>query len=115
MKRIIKLIFVFSLVSFCAVSQQSTEKVFFAQGMLQIESKTTMDSLQTVLRNEPFMKVVRLDWYSKRIFILTQGLDSLSLTMFESWFGQYATQLFCIQIGEYGVDAMNPYPFANCN
>jgi hypothetical protein len=115
MKRIISISIFISFISITSFAQQASEKVFFVQGELHISDKPTMDSLQTLLRSKSIIKIARLDWFSKRIFILTQGIDSLSLNEFESWFGNFSSQLFCIQIGIYGVDTLNPYPFTNCN
>lgn len=102
-------------ISSISFSQEVANQTFFAQGMLQIDSKATMDSLQSVIRNEPYIKIARLDWYSKRIFILTRGLDTLSLSQFKSWFGSYSNKLSCVQIGIYGVNTINRFPFTNCN
>lgn len=103
------------LITTNSFSQEELDKTFFAQGMLQIDSKATMDSLQAIIRNEPYIKIARLDWYSKRIFILTRGLDTLPLSQFKSWFGGFSNKLSCIQIGVYGTDTVNKFPFTNCN
>jgi len=113
-----KLFFTFLLLGlilpFSSYSQIENHPTLFAQCMIQIDSKPEMDSLQALIRQNPHTNIVRLDWNTKRVFLLTQDIDTLSIAEFKSWFGDYSNKLTCIQIGVHGVDVVNPYPFTNC-
>lgn len=105
--------FVLVLSSFSAYSQQS-ETHFFAQCMLTIDNQEDFNDLTASLQANPYVKVVRLDWISKRLFLLTKDINELPLETFKSWLGIYDTKANCIQIGLHGTDLVNPYPFVNC-
>ncbi len=95
-------------------SQQSTAQLF-AQCMFDVPSQTELDQLTfDIYSNHPDVEMVRLDLNTQRAFIITTGVNSLSSLDLVSWFGQYSGTVHCVQIGVYGVDAMNPYPFTNC-
>lgn len=95
-------------------SNENNESVIFAQCLFTIESQNEMLELEQEMRANPYISVVRLDWHTQRAFILTKNIDKLSEDNLSSWFGDYAATLSCIQIGTYGTDKINPYPFTNC-
>lgn len=88
---------------------------YFAQCMLSIEDETAFRTLEENLRANPNVSIVRLDWYSKRAFLLTKELTAFSQSDFTAWLGEYADDASCIQVGVHGVDQVNPYPFTNCD
>ena len=105
--------------SICYSQQQEQQTVapapsYFVQGLLEISTETQTVDLQTEMRNIQGLQVVRLDFHSKRFFILTDGLSGVDETQVETWFGDHADDLKCLQIGVYGVDAVNKFPFENC-
>lgn len=87
---------------------------YFAQCMLNIEDENIFHQLEADLRANPYVSVARLDWISKRAFVLTKDLSFFSREQFESWLGEQAAQATCVQVGLHGVDPVNPYPFTNC-
>jgi hypothetical protein len=87
---------------------------YFAQCMLNIDNEQTFRSLEQSLRDNPYVEIVRLDWTSKRAFLLTKDLSSFSVEQFQSWLGEQVSQATCIQVGLHGTDAIAPYPFTNC-
>lgn len=87
---------------------------YFAQCMLHIEDEQLFRQLETDLRAHPHVSVVRLDWYSKRAFLLTKDLTAFTPEQFASWLGEQAEKATCIQVGLHGIDPVNPYPFTNC-
>lgn len=93
----------------------SASPKYFAQCMLSIEDETEFRALEENLRSNPHVAVVRLDWYSKRAFLLTKELNTFSDADFTAWLGEYAADASCIQVGVHGVDQINPYPFTNCD
>lgn len=97
-----------------ATIQQSDVRLF-AQSMFSIATQAELDQLtNAIYTNHPEVEMVRLDLLTQRAFIVTTGIQSLSESDFISWFEQHADSVGCVQIGVYGVDAMNPYPFTDC-
>lgn len=93
---------------------QTTSTVLFAQCMFEINDRNAMNELSDIIASNQYVEMVRLDHNTQRALILTHNLDSLSEEEFRSWFGAYSGTVYCIQIGVKGVDAINPYPFTNC-
>lgn len=102
------------LTSFGSYSQQQNNPSFFAQCMLTINNQEDFNDLSAILLANPYVKVVRLDWISHRLFLMTKDIDQLPLETFKSWLGVYDTNAACIQIGLHGTDLVNSYPFINC-
>ncbi len=105
-------------VSFGQSTQASTQPSdvrLFAQSMFSINTQAELDQLtNSIYTNHPEVEMVRLDLLTQRAFVVTTGLQSLSESDFISWFEVHANSVSCVQIGVYGVDAMNPFPFTNC-
>jgi hypothetical protein len=103
------------LTSYISFGQEQTQQPhFFAQCMLNIENRQDFDALTLDLKENPYIQVVRLDWETKRLFLLTQNVNELPLETFSSWLGNYVSTASCVQIGLHGTDQVNPYPFTNC-
>lgn len=92
----------------------SEETTLFAQCHFTISDRESLELLQQDLKMSPFIQMARLDWHTQRALILTTGIVQLTEEDFKSWFGEYAESVRCIQIGVYGIDSINPYPFQNC-
>ncbi|MGB0914823.1 MAG: hypothetical protein ACPGVI_02075 [Crocinitomicaceae bacterium] len=116
MKLLITLLTVLCIGSSYAQTQGQTytNTRLFAQCMFDISDKNQMLDLQTEIRNNPNIEMVRLDYNTQRALIITANLEELSELDFVSWFGTHSSTVYCVQIGVYGVDVMNPYPFTNC-
>jgi hypothetical protein len=98
------------------VSAQTNENQvsLFGQCMIEVAAAEEMKTLETEMRSNPYIKVVRLDYNTQRAFILTKGIDQLTEDQFTSWFSNYANKVRCIQIGRHGIDLVKPYPFEGC-
>jgi hypothetical protein len=72
-------------------------------------------SIEANIRLNPNVEVVRLDWETKRAFVLTKNLTSFTDADFEAWFGSNTINISCVQTGVYGVDEIARYPFTNCS
>ncbi|MFO0494696.1 MAG: hypothetical protein ACK50Y_04125 [Flavobacteriia bacterium] len=98
------------------VSAQTNENQvsLFGQCMIEVATAEEMKTLETEMRSNPYIKVVRLDYNTQRAFILTKGIDQLTEDQFTSWFSNYANKVRCIQIGRHGIDLVKPYPFDGC-
>jgi hypothetical protein len=120
MKLILTISFMFVLgVSFGQSTQSTTtaqqNAQLFAQCMFDISTQAELDQVTfDIYSNHPDVEMVRLDLNTQRAFIITTGSLPLSETDLISWFGQYSGSVHCVQVGVYGVDVMNPYPFTNC-
>ncbi len=116
MKLIITLLTVLCISSSYAQTQTQnpTNTRLFAQCIFDISDRNEMLTLQNEIRNNPNIEMVRLDYNTQRALIITANLEELSELDFVSWFGTHGSTLNCIQIGVYGVDVMNQYPFTNC-
>jgi hypothetical protein len=117
MKLIVSLAMLLLIGTASAQSQsanQQTNVRLFAQCMFTISDQAEMEQLSNDLKNSPYTEMVRLDWHTQRALIITQGLNTLSIDDFKSWFAEYESTVHCVQIGVYGVDVMDPYPFTNC-
>ena len=111
--KIIVLIFLL-LLGASQVKAQTQSTSFFGQCMIEVATAEEMAQLQTTMRENPYIKVVRLDYNTQRAFILTQNLESLTEENFISWFSQYADKVKCVQVGQHGVDSIKPFPFEGC-
>jgi hypothetical protein len=98
------------------VSAQTNESQvsIFGQCMIEIATAEEMRKLETEMKSNPYIKIVRLDYNTQRAFIITKGIEQLSEDQFASWFSNYANKLRCIQIGRHGIDQIKPYPFEGC-
>jgi hypothetical protein len=115
MKTIIIFTTLFISVSFAKAQNLATEEVtLFAQCMIELQDQNEMIALEAEMRQNPSIKVVRLDYFSQRAFILTKDIDQLSEEQFMSWFNSSSDKVRCIQIGTYGIDTIKPFPFQDC-
>jgi hypothetical protein len=102
--------------SFSYAQNLATEEVtLFAQCMIELQDQNDMIALESEMRQNPNIKVVRLDYYSQRAFILTKEIDQLTEEQFASWFNASSDKVRCIQIGTYGIDTVKPFPFQDCD
>jgi hypothetical protein len=103
-------------VTFANAQNLATEEVtLFAQCMIELQDQNEMVVLEAEMRQNPSIKVVRLDYNSQRAFILTKEIDQLSEEQFASWFNASSDKVRCIQIGTYGIDTIKPFPFQDCD
>jgi hypothetical protein len=112
-KIILGLMLLLGLTAF-SQSNSANPVALFGQCMIEMNTAEEMRALETEMRANPYIKVVRLDYNTQRAFILTQNIDQLTEEQFTSWFNAYADQVRCIQIGRHGVDVVKPYPFEGC-
>jgi hypothetical protein len=115
-----------SLIALCFITTASAQTPsnaqpiedtrLFAQCMFSVNSQAELDELTVEFyNNHPEIEMVRFDMNTQRALIITTGISTLSEADLVSWFGQYSGTVYCVQIGVYCVDTMNPYPFTNCN
>ncbi len=73
-----------------------------------------MQILQSEMYYNPNIEMVRLDYNTQRALVIACNMEELSLEDFISWPSEYGATTYCVQIGVYGIDVMNTYPFTNC-
>jgi hypothetical protein len=105
----------FSASSLHAQNLATEEVTLFGQCMIELQDQNEMLALEAEMRLNPNVKIVRLDYFSQRAFILTKDIDQLTDEQFMSWFNASSDKVRCIQIGRYGIDAIKPFPFENCD
>lgn len=114
MKELLFGIFVILISAFGYSQTSPINTVLFAQSIIEVENAEEMIALETEMRSNPYIKIVRLDYNTQRCFVLTKNLDELSEENFISWFNQYSDRVRCIQIGRQGIDIVKPFPFEGC-
>lgn len=92
-----------------------TTTVFFAQCLLSITDEVELKAIESDLRVNPYISIVRVDIPTKRVFLLTKNISIVTEENFKSWLGDAASKATCIQVGIYGIDSIAKYPFTNCN
>jgi hypothetical protein len=90
------------------------ETTLFAQCMIDIDNESEIKALEIEIKKNPYVQIVRVDFYSKRVFLLTKGIEQLTEQNLISWFSQYSDKVRCVQIGVHGVDIVKPFPFEGC-
>jgi hypothetical protein len=96
-------------------SQNAQAPKFFAQCIMDITTLQQVDELTLILRGNPYVEIARVDWPTKRVFILTKNITAFTETNFNAWLGSFSSAASCIQVGLHGIDVVNPFPFINCN
>lgn len=113
------LLFAFGCFSFMGMAQsesnQTNTPAFFAQCLMNVTTESELTALENQLRAIPYVRVVRVDIPTHRLFLITKDLNALTVNDFNSWMGTYSSSYDCLQIGLHGVDPVNPYPFTNCS
>lgn len=97
------------------INAQQQETTLFAQCVFEISDETELRNLESELRDHPNVQIIRLDFNTQRAFVLTKDTDQLTEEEFRSWFGDFSASVKCMQIGVYGIDEIDQYPFENCD
>ena len=105
---------IFALVLTSLVFAQQEDPVLFVQCVFTIQDESELRNVEAEIRQHPSVKIVRLDQNTQRAFILTKDIQQLSEQELRSWFSEYSESVKCIQIGVYGIDKIDQYPFENC-
>ena len=107
--------FIFVLSTFLSLQIFSqTAKQYFGQALIDLNDEKIISSIQTEIRKNPTVKVVRIDPLSRQVFLITNELNSWNENEFVSIFGENSSRLNCIYIGVYGKDQVKKYPFKDC-
>jgi hypothetical protein len=110
MRFIIILTFLFLVNSFFSQSN----KTFFGQAQFNITDKVVTSSIETEIRKNNSIQLIRIDASNGQVFILTNEQESWTKQDFLSLFGHFAEKLSCLSIGIHGKDKTKEYPFSDC-
>ena len=114
MKHILFSLLFLLTVSSASAQQGQPETTLFAQCKLDLNNQTELAKLEVEMKNNPYIKNVRLDYNTQRVFVLTKGIDQLTEDQFTSWFNSHSSLVRFVQIGTFGVDTIKPFPFEGC-
>jgi hypothetical protein len=114
MKEVLSIALFTLLISFNGFTQSTSNVQLFGQCMFNIESVDDLNQLTEEMKLNPAIEMVRLDFNTQRALIITKNLQTLTESDFISWFGVYSNTIYCTQIGVYGVDELEKFPFVNC-
>lgn len=100
----------------CSFGQdiKTTIPTFFIQSMISLDSQDQTTLLEFKLRENPNVKMCRIDYNTKTLLIITQNINNVTSEIFNSWLVEYFSKVSCVHIGIYGVDKLNNYPITNC-
>ena len=92
--KFVSLLFVLAMgtFSYCFGQLGSSSENLFAQGMFTIQDADSIAELEVSMRDNASIKVVRLDQFSNRFFIVTKDISTLSEQDLRSWFGRYGAR-----------------------
>jgi hypothetical protein len=88
---------------------------FFIQVMLDECTEDVYQLLESELESNPYVRIVRLDRYSKGLLIGTQNLSNLDRATFESWLSAHQDKIICYYQGIHGVDLMYAFNEQFCS
>lgn len=95
-------------------SENSSNKSFFAQCLINNLTDENVDELKARLNLYTELKTIRINVEEKRLFIITNPIETLTNSILTGWIGDFSNTISCIEIGVWGVDQVSTFPFANC-
>lgn len=109
-----RFIFIFSFLFFFNSLYSQSAKSFFGQAQFNSTDKDLIVSIETIIRKNETIKVIRIDPSNGQIFILTKEQENFTEQDFLKLFDQHAEKVSCLLIGVYGKDQMRKLPFKDC-
>jgi len=102
--------FVFFVLAIASYGQ----KRFFAQAALTTRSKDTLSLIESQLKKNPSVLVVRVDPLNYTVLIFTNEMEAFSLDRFLQILGEFTSLINCARVGEMHKDKIEAFPFRNC-
>lgn len=94
--------------------EHSSDKSFFTQCLINNLTEDNVDELKTRLSLYTELKTIRINVEEKRLFIITNPIETLNNSILLGWIGDFSNAVSCIEIGVWGVDEVSTFPFSNC-
>jgi hypothetical protein len=111
--RFVLSILVVSLLPFLSYSQELSlnehQDNLFVQVVLEDSDESSYAEIESNLRSNPYVFMVRLDRNSKGLFVVTKDLQSINRNVFNSWMGGYESSIHCYRQGIHGVHEVLPF------
>lgn len=111
----ILLVFSIGLVKAQNGTSNSTDQSYFAQGNFQLSESQNLESLNDHISSNTNIQAFRFDVVNNLFIVFTKEIGTFDNAILMNWFGDYLTNVSCVQIGIQGVDERNEFPFQNCN
>jgi hypothetical protein len=116
-----KLIFLSFILSYFSTNAQESNSVsnstavsYFAQAMYNYTTDEALMVLESNLKTNPYVKLIRLDKNSKTLFLITKDVNEFDLSILEAWLTTEHESVSCVHIGIYGLDELKNYPNEAC-
>jgi hypothetical protein len=109
-----RFIFIFSFLFCCKSLFSQSVKSFFGQAQFKSTDKDLILSIETGIRKNQTIKVIRIDASNGQVFILTKEQENFTKQDFLKLFGQHVEKVSCLFIGVYGKDKTQEFPFSDC-
>jgi hypothetical protein len=104
----------FFQISFGQEITQNTEN-FFVQVMLTKCNSDIYDQIEADLKDNPYIRLVRLDRHTKGLIVGTQNIQELNQSVFEAWLGEHSDKITCYYQGIHGVHTMHAFNEQFCS
>lgn len=103
--------FLFGIGNFYSQNLHLTEsqEKFFVQVVLVDSENSIFTEIETELRNNPYVYMVRFDKITNGLFVVTKDIQVLTRLVFESWMGDHESLIKCYRDGIHGTDTVLPF------
>jgi len=98
-----------------SLAQSNNNVEFFAQGNFNTSSNNELNEINSLLASNQNIRIFRFDGQGGKFMILTQNINTFTMSDLTNWLGTFTSTVSCIQIGVNGVDNWERFPFENCN
>lgn len=90
------------------------QKRFFGQAALTTHSKDTLALIESQLKQNPSVLVVRVDPLNFTVLIFTNEMEAFPIERFREILGAYSSLVNCARVGEMQKDKIEAFPFRHC-
>lgn len=96
------------------IDSQNEYDQLFVQCKIQVDEANQI-ALHNNLESNPYVLMVRYDAFSNGLFVVTQNIQLIDQSVFESWLGEYGNLISCFRKGVQGVDVFIPFNENYCS
>lgn len=96
-------------------AQANLSEVHKSFSIFKIDDISKMKGLEPILKDNTDLEMVRFDYSTKIIFIVSKSGITLENTYLANMCGAYFQDIKCIQIGSLGIDIPDFEKVKNCN
>lgn len=104
----------FTFIFLCLAVTSFGQKRFFGQAALTTRSKDTLTLIESQLKQNPSILVVRVDPLNFTVLVFTNEMEAFPIDRFREILGNYSTLVNCARVGEMQKDKIEAFPFRNC-